>query len=136
MKSLGNGQLTPGFDADCPATREILTRIGDKWSVLVIVILGHGTRRFSELKREIEGISQKMLTVTLRGLERDGLVIRTMFPTIPPRVEYTLTKLGYSLLGPVTVLANWAQGHRGEIQAAREGFDGEAAQEDVAFGQS
>lgn len=123
MKSLGNNQLTKQFDADCRATREILTRVGDKWSVLVIVILGHGTQRFSDLKRTIEGISQRMLTLTLRGLERDGMVTRTVFPTIPPRVEYTLTPLGHTLLEPVTVLATWAQGHRAEVHRARTAFD-------------
>ncbi len=91
MKSLGNGKLTTHFDADCPATREILNRVGDKWSVLVIVTLGEGTRRFSDLKRSIEGISQRMLTLTLRGLERDGLVQRTVYPTTPPSVDYALT---------------------------------------------
>ena len=128
MKSLGNGKLTTHFDADCPATREILNRVGDKWSVLVIVTLGEGTRRFSDLKRSIEGISQRMLTLTLRGLERDGLVKRTVYPTTPPSVDYALTPLGQTLLEPVTVLAVWAQGHRPEVQRAREAFD-RAAQE-------
>lgn len=123
MKSLGHNQLTPQFDAECRATREILNRVGDKWSVLVIVILGHGTQRFNDLKRSIDGISQRMLTLTLRGLERDGLVEREVFPTIPPRVEYTLTPVGQTLLEPVTVLATWAQGHRAEVQSARDAFD-------------
>ena len=103
MKSLGNGKLSKGFDADCPATREILNRMGDKWSVLVIVILGDGARRFSDLKRSIEDISQRMLT--LRGLERDGLLKRTVYATNPPQVDYALTPLGRTLLEPVTVLA-------------------------------
>ncbi len=124
MKLLGNGKLTSHFDADCTATREILNRVGDKWSVLVVVLVGEGAKRFNELKRAIEGISQRMLTATLRGLERDGLVKRTVYPTNPPRVEYALTKLGRSLLQPVTVLAIWAQGHRAEVQRAREAFDG------------
>jgi DNA-binding HxlR family transcriptional regulator len=85
--------------------------------------LGNGPRRFSELRRMIEGISQRMLTLTLRGLERDGLVTRTIYPTIPPRVEYALTPLGQTLLVPVQALAHWAQEHRPEIQQARDTFD-------------
>jgi DNA-binding HxlR family transcriptional regulator len=123
LKSLGNGQLTTRFDADCPATREILTRVGDKWSVLVVVGLGEGAQRFSELKRALSGVSQRMLTATLRGLERDGLVKRTVYPTNPPRVDYALTALGNTLLDPIRVLAVWAQGHRSEVQHAREAFD-------------
>jgi DNA-binding HxlR family transcriptional regulator len=123
LKSLANGKLTKGFDADCVATREILNRVGDKWSVLVIVTLGDGMKRFSDLKRSIDGISQRMLTLTLRSIERDGLVKRTVFPTIPPRVEYVLTPLGRTLLEPVTQVANWAQGHRAEVQRARDAFD-------------
>ncbi len=120
--SLGNGKMTRRYDDDCVATREILSLVGDKWSVMVIVNLGEGTMRFSDLKRAIEGISQRMLTLTLRGLERDGLVTRTVFPTIPPRVDYALTRLGQTLLEPVTGLAVWAQRHRPEIQRAREAF--------------
>jgi DNA-binding HxlR family transcriptional regulator len=127
LKSLGNGRLTRGFDADCIATREILNRVGDKWSVLVVVILGERRSRFNELKRALDGISQRMLTVTLRGLERDGLVKRTVHPTNPPQVEYELTKLGRTLLEPVSALAVWAQGHRGEVQRARDSFDHSSA---------
>lgn len=123
MKLLANGKLTGGFDSDCPATREILNRVGDKWSVLVVVLLGDASKRFNELRRSIEGISQRMLTTTLRGLERDGLVKRTVYPTNPPQVDYALTKLGRTLLTPVSVLAGWAQGHRAEVQRARESFD-------------
>ena len=123
MKLLANGKLTGGFDGDCPATREILNRVGDKWSVLVVVLLGDASRRFNELRRSIDGISQRMLTTTLRGLERDGLVKRTVYPTNPPQVDYALTKLGRTLLTPVSVLAGWAQGHRAEVQRARESFD-------------
>lgn len=123
MKSLGNGKLTSRFDADCAATREILNRVGDKWSVLVVVLLGQGAHRFNELKRAIDGISQRMLTATLRGLERDGLVKRTVHPKNPPQVEYDLTPLGRSLLEPVSTLAVWAQGHRAEVQRARDIFD-------------
>lgn len=123
MKLLGNGKLTAEFDTDCGATREILNRVGDKWSVLVVVLLGEGVMRFNEIKRAVDGISQRMLTSTLRGLERDGLVKRTVRPTNPPQVAYDLTKLGQTLLEPVRVLAVWAQGHRAEVMKARGAFD-------------
>jgi len=123
LKSLGYAELSGGFDADCRATREILSRVGDKWSVLTVVLLGSGALRFNDLRRALEGISQRVLTSTLRGLERDGLVIRTVHPTTPPQVEYQLSRLGSSLLGPVSVLAAWAQEHRGEVYRAREAFD-------------
>lgn len=103
--------------------REVLSRVGDKWSVLVVSLLGTGPQRFSELRRSIEGISQRMLTLTLRGLERDGLVTRTVHPTQPPSVEYALTSLGRTLLEPVHALATWALENRTSIQAARERFD-------------
>jgi len=118
--------MSPGHKhvpGKCPAVREVLNRVGDKWSVLVVALLGEGTKRFSELRRTIEGISQRMLTLTLKGLERDGLVTRTMYPTIPPRVEYGLTKLGRSLLVPITGLGEWAEQNREKIQAAREKYD-------------
>jgi len=102
---------------------EILSRIGDKWSVQVVVEPGKGTRRFNELRRTVTGISQRMLTLTLRGLERDGLVTRTVYPTIPPRVEYRLTGLGSSLLTVVRALGDWAIENRAEILAARDRFD-------------
>lgn len=108
---------------DCVAVREVLDRVGDKWSVLLIGVLADGTKRFSELKNAIEGISQRMLTLTLRGLERDGLVKRTVYATVPPRVEYALTSLGRTLIESVTGLAIWAQRHRREIQRARDVFD-------------
>jgi DNA-binding HxlR family transcriptional regulator len=123
LKSLGNGKLTGTFDADCRGTREILSRVGDKWSVLVVVLLGEGPQRFNAMKRAVDGISQRMLTATLRGLERDGLVKRSVHPTNPPQVEYELTPLGRTLLEPVTVLALWAQASRGEVQRARETFE-------------
>lgn len=107
----------------CPAVREVLDRVGDKWSVLIIGMLGEGPRRFSELRRAIEGISQRMLTLTLRGLERDGLVTRTVQPVVPPRVDYALTPMGRTLLEPILALASWAGEHRTEIQAARERYD-------------
>lgn len=123
MKLLGNGKLTGDFKSDCPATREILTRVGDKWSVLVVVALGGESMRFNELRRELEGISQRVLTATLRGLERDGIVKRTVYPTNPPQVDYALTKLGKTLLEPLGVLALWAQGHRADVMKARDAFD-------------
>jgi len=97
--------------------------VGDKWSVQIVDLLGEGPMRFSELRRSIEGISQRMLTLTLRGLERDGLVTRTVFPEIPPRVDYELTKLGKTLLDPISALAEWAAEHRTSIHEAREQFD-------------
>jgi DNA-binding HxlR family transcriptional regulator len=108
---------------DCRAVSEVLDRVGDKWSVLVVVMLGGSPKRFNELRRSIASISQRMLTLTLRGLERDGLVTRTMFPTIPPRVDYELTELGRSLLGPVDALGAWARQNRARIQQARQRFD-------------
>lgn len=107
----------------CLAVREVLNRVGDKWSVLVVTLLGDGPKRFSELRRTIEGISQRMLTLTLKGLERDGLITRTVYPTIPPRVEYQLTSLGRSLLSPISGLAKWAGQNREKIQEARQKYD-------------
>ena len=112
----------PRRPEDCPV-RDVLARVGDKWSVLVVGALSDGPLRFSALKREIEGISQRMLTLTLRNLERDGLVTRTVTPTIPPRVDYELTKAGRTLLDVVESLAGWAEKNRGAIQAAREKYD-------------
>jgi DNA-binding HxlR family transcriptional regulator len=108
---------------DCRAVSSVLARVGDKWSVLIIVLLGDGPKRFNEIKRMIGGISQRMLTLTLRGLERDGLVKRTQFPTIPPRVDYELTQLGQSLWETVKPLGAWAQGHVKHITRARATFD-------------
>src|SRR6201996_844743 len=113
--------------SDCRAVSAVLQRIGDKWSVLIVSRLGPRAMRFNELKREIGGISQRMLTLTLRGLERDGLVTRTVFPTIPPRVDYELTALGRSLLVPVKALGDWALNNIGKIDAARVKFDSAAA---------
>ena len=108
---------------DCRTVTEILSRVGDKWSVQVVVQLGTGPKRFNELRRIVGGISQRMLTLTLRGLERDGLVTRTVYPTVPPRVDYQLTGLGCSLLKTVRGLGDWAIQHRDEILAARQRFD-------------
>ena len=107
----------------CRPITDILTRVGDKWSVMVVMLLGNGTKRFNEMRRLIGGISQRMLTLTLRGLERDGLVTRTVFPTVPPRVDYALTDLGRTLLIPISALGAWAYGHRDAIDAARLAFD-------------
>ena len=111
------------LESDCRGVTSILARVGDKWSVFVIMLLGDGPRRFNEIKRMIDGISQRMLTLTLRGLERDGLVTRTVFPTIPPRVDYELTDLGRGLWKPVEALGKWAFDHRSEIEDARARFD-------------
>ena len=112
---------------DCRGISEVLARVGDKWTVLVVTYLGEGPMRFNELRRSINGISQRMLTLTLRGLERDGFVTRTVFPTIPPRVDYELTVLGRDLLMPVTALSDWARNNQDRIKKAREKFDGKAA---------
>ena len=108
---------------DCRAGSEVLSRVGDKWTVLVVWTLGDGPKRFNELRKALGSISQRMLTFTLRALERDGLVMRTAFATIPPRVDYELTKLGRSLLGPVSELGLWARKNRSAIQNARLRFD-------------
>jgi DNA-binding HxlR family transcriptional regulator len=113
-------------DPGCTTVREILTRVGDKWSVFVIVMLGERTMRFTELLRSIEGISQRMLTLTVRQLERDGLVERVVYPVVPPRVEYSLTALGATLLDPLIAMARWADVHRVDIEAARAEYDGRA----------
>ena len=126
--SLGHIAVTlPGHDeqkASCRSVAPLLARVGDKWSILTIMILARdGSRRFNELKREIDGISQRMLTLTLRGLERDGLVTRTVFPTVPPRVDYELTELGCSLCEPVVSLGQWAMRHLDQIEIARQAYD-------------
>jgi DNA-binding HxlR family transcriptional regulator len=113
----------PHLDSDCRGAASVLARVGDKWSVFVIMLLGNGPRRFNEIKRMVGGISQRMLTLTLRGLERDGLVTRTVFPTIPPRVDYELTDLGRGLSQPVIALGTWAIEHLTEIEDARARFD-------------
>jgi DNA-binding HxlR family transcriptional regulator len=116
----------PAFERYCP-TRVVLGRIADKWTVLIMNVLSSGApRRFNELRRSIEGISQKMLTQTLRDLERDGLIARTVYPEVPPRVEYRLTALGQTLREPVRELARWAHEHFDEIQRAQAAFDARA----------
>ena len=108
---------------DCRAISDVLARVGDRWSVLVVTRLGERPMRFNELRRTIGGISQRMLTLTLRGLERDGLVTRTVLPTVPPGVDYALTALGRDLLQPVSALGAWALRNQGKIVRARERFD-------------
>jgi DNA-binding HxlR family transcriptional regulator len=109
--------------------RQILDRVADKWSLLVIALLEHRRLRFTQLRREIDGISQRMLTVTLRQLERDGLVERTVYPVVPPRVEYELTALGGTLHETIRSLVTWTEGHQGEIAAARAAYDTRAEEE-------
>lgn len=108
---------------NCRAMSDVLNRIGDKWSVMVVGMLGGNTLRFNELKRRINGISQRMLTLTLRNLERDGLVTRTIYPEIPPRVEYGLTELGDTLREPIGALWDWSAANHPEIIAARREYD-------------
>ena len=109
--------------AGCRAVAPVLNRVGDKWSMMIVMTLSQGPMRFSELKRAIDGISQRMLTLSLRGLERDGLVTRTVTPIIPPRVDYELTELGISLREPVKALGEWAIAHIDCIRAAQQRFD-------------
>ena len=112
---------------DCERINEVLSRVGDRWSVLVVISLSqYGTMRFNEIKRNL-GISQRMLSLTLKELERDGLVKRTQYPTIPPKVEYELTAMGESFRKPVNALGQWALQHRAKIDAAREAYDDAAA---------
>jgi DNA-binding HxlR family transcriptional regulator len=108
--------------AACP-TRQVVGRIGDRWTLLVLYALGRGTLRFSALRDEVEGVSQKMLTQTLRALERDGLVERHVYPVVPPKVEYTLTPLGAGLAKEIAGIRTWAYAHMDEIEAARADFD-------------
>ena len=113
---------------DCRALGDVLSRVGDKWTVFVVGLLSKGPVRFNELRRTIGGISQRMLTLTLRGLERDGLVTRTVYPTIPPRVEYALTPLGCTLIEPLVALADWGAKNQAAVEKARAKFDTARAQ--------
>lgn len=124
--------MSPGYRRDtepCVAIHEVLNLVGDKWSVLTVVALQDGSRRFNELRRHVHGVSQRMLTLTLRRLERDGLVSRTVYPTNPPRVDYALTPLGRNLLEPILALTVWAEQHRFEIQEARMEYDAQSENE-------
>jgi len=118
--------MKPGeihFPSQCKAANDVISLVGDKWSVLIVVLLGDGRKRFTEIKRSIGGISQKMLTVTLRGLERDGYVTRTVHPTIPPKVEYELSELGQSLLVPLRTLGAWALVNHDRVVRSRAAYD-------------
>jgi DNA-binding HxlR family transcriptional regulator len=122
-------------DPESPACRginHVLQRIGDKWSMLIVQMLAGGPHRFNQLRREIPTISQRMLTLSLRGLERDGLVTRTVTPSIPPRVDYELTPLGHSLRGPVCALSGWAIANIGEIHTAQDRYDAILGERDAA----
>ena len=120
-------QLPDPATEDCRDLRSILALVADKWTVLIVVLLGDGPKRFNEIKRMVGGISQRMLTFTLRGLERDGLVTRTVFPTTPQRVDYELTKLGSTLWEAVEPLSLWARTHVAEILKSRKKFDAKNA---------
>lgn len=109
--------------AECRRLAAVLDRIGDKWTVMIIGALSQGPMRFNALRRLIGGVSQRMLTLTLRNLERDGLISRTVFPTIPPRVDYELTQTGQTLIGPLRLLSEWAKEHQGALEAAQSRFD-------------
>lgn len=120
MKTIveSSGLPADAYSAKCP-TRQVLDHIAGKWTVLVVDALLGGTMRYTDLSRRIEGVSQKMLTQTLRSLENDGFITRTVYPTIPPRVEYDLTELGRSLAEPITALRQWTEVHINEIEQAR-----------------
>ncbi|MDI1299465.1 helix-turn-helix domain-containing protein [Methylotenera sp.] len=121
-ENLDNQKQACAFNADCP-TRLILNRIADKWTVLVMILLESETKRFSNLQREIGGISQKMLTQTLRGLERDGLVSRKVYATVPPKVEYALTPLGHTLKDLLYAVKTWSETNIKEVLAAQQDYD-------------
>lgn len=125
-RAAGPAALSGPFDATCP-TRTVLDTIADRWATLIIDLLGQGPRRFGALHRSIGGISQKMLTQTLRTLERDGLVSRTVYPTTPPSVEYALTPLGQTLTEPLGALRAWAEDNIDQVLTARSTFDEKAA---------
>jgi DNA-binding HxlR family transcriptional regulator len=120
--------------SDCQKISQVLARVGEKWSILIIMMLSGGPRRFTELKRSINGISQRMLTLCLRGLERDGLINRNVIAVMPPHVEYSLTPLGVSLTKPVIALGSWASDHIADIDAARAAFDQQEADQKATTG--
>ncbi len=122
IKELSLKNQANSFSALCP-TRLILNRIADKWTVLVVILLQDGTKRFSHLQREIGGISQKMLTQTLRGLERDGLVTRKIYATVPPKVEYSLTPLGHTLKDMLNAIKTWSESNIDAVLAAQKTYD-------------
>jgi DNA-binding HxlR family transcriptional regulator len=114
---------TPAISAECRKLSSILSIVGDKWTVMIVMVLIERPRRFNDIKRTIGGISQQMLTRTLKALERDGMLRRTVYPTVPPQVEYALTELGHSLAGPLRTLGEWALDHLGEIEGNRVAYD-------------
>lgn len=118
----------------CKALAETLARVGDKWTILVVGALSNGPQRYNALRRMIDGISQRMLTLTLKGLEQDGLVTRTLYPTVPPRVDYELTDLGRSLVGTLSAVAEWAIANRGAMMAARRAYLGRGEDEMLPAG--
>lgn len=124
--------MSPGFASTSCRVRGILGRIGDKWAIYVVDRLGDGPRRFSELLRGIDGITARMLTVTLRGLERDGILTRTVHAAVPPRVDYALTPLGETLRATIGQLVLWADAHLGEIEAAQAAYDGRSVEKPCA----
>jgi|SRR5690242_7322998 len=113
----------PGVHADCRRINGVLSIVGDKWTVLIVMVLRERPRRFNDIKRTVGGISQQMLTRTLKALERDGMVQRTVHPTVPPQVEYALTRLGHSLAEPVIHLGQWAAAHIDQIEGNRTRYD-------------
>ena len=121
--SPSHSDVTAGEHGNCRRVTPVLNRVGDKWSMQVVMELSDGPKRFSELKRALDGVSQRMLTLTLRGLERDGMVSRHVTPTIPPRVDYELTEIGLSLREPVMALGAWALEHIDCISAAQARYD-------------
>ncbi|MEK7456339.1 MAG: helix-turn-helix domain-containing protein [Pseudomonadota bacterium] len=118
---------SPGLHADCRQVNDFLSVVGEKWTVIILITLRAAPLRFNEIRRSIDGISQQMLTRALKSLERDGMVTRTVHPTVPPQVEYALSGLGHSLARPVMELGAWAQGHLGEIEANRMRYDASRA---------
>ncbi|GGB29371.1 putative transcriptional regulator [Flexivirga endophytica] len=127
MTSATAAWVGDGYDPECP-TRVLLDRVGDKWTVLVIGVLADGPMRFTALRDRVGGVSGKVLTATLRALARDGLVTRTAYPTIPPRVDYELTDLGRSLQGPLDVIRDWSEQHIAAVIAHRDKFDDGASE--------
>lgn len=122
------GSADPAPDRDCSAMRQVLDRLGDRWSLLIVSVLSEGPRRFNQLRRDLQGVSQRMLTLTLRNLERDGLVVRTVIPGVPTQVEYALSALGFSFFQVIDGVLDWAVQHRHELDAARAAYAARAAQ--------
>ena len=128
QRTNGNSRIRRArIDAEACPVSEVIDRISGKWSVGIIVAAARGPIRFTELERTIEGVSRRMLTLTLRNLERDGLLIRTVYPTVPPKVEYRLTAMAQELYESLAALTRWAERHRGSIQQARKEYDARAA---------